>query len=79
MCRPSPLCRRNDMSLTIHDKLALITVNEDVQWQELLERSKLRRHLVKEITPRAIVFERTGVEALISWLKKNGYMPKVSG
>ena len=67
------------MSLTIHDKLALLTVSEDVQWQELLERGKLRRHFVKEISPRAIVIEPAGVEPLLTWLKKNGYMPRVSG
>lgn len=66
------------MALTLHDKLAVVTVAEDVSWQDLLERSKLRRHLIKEISARAIVFEPAGVEALLTWLKKNGFLPRVS-
>ncbi len=65
------------MSLTIHDKLALITVSEDALWEEILRGSGLTRHIVKELSSRAVIVEPQAVDPLVSWLKKAGYMPKV--
>jgi len=67
------------MSLTLHDKLALITVAADVSWEDILQRSRLQRHLVKPISSRAALLEPNAVEPLLTWLRKNGHLPKVVG
>lgn len=63
--------------LTLHDKLALLTVAEDAAWQELLAQSRLERHLVKVISPRAVLLEAQAVEPLLKTLRKNGLLPRV--
>ena len=65
------------MALTLHDKLALVTLAEEVEWDEILKGSTLARHVVKAISPRAVIVEPAAVEPLIAWLKKRGFMPKV--
>lgn len=65
------------MASTLHNNLALVTLAEDVVWDEILKGSKLARHVLKTISPRAIVIEPVAVEPLIAWLKKHGYLPKV--
>jgi hypothetical protein len=65
------------MALTLHDKLALVTLGEEVFWDEVLKGSPLAKHVVKTISPRAIVVEPAAVDALVVWLKKRGYLPKV--
>lgn len=66
------------MALTLHDKLALLTVSEDAAWEDLLRQSKLQRHLVHVISPRAVLLEAQAVEPLLKALRKNGFLPKVS-
>ena len=63
--------------LTLHDKLALLCVTEDALWEELLAQSRLERHLVKVISPRAILVEPQAVEPLLKTLRKNGHLPRV--
>lgn len=63
--------------LTLHDKLALLTVTQDAAWKELLAQSRLQRHLVKEISPRAILIETVAVEPMLKALRKNGSLPRV--
>lgn len=67
------------MALVLHEKLAVIVVDEETSWEVILQESGLRRHLIKELSTRAVVFEPAGVEALLAWLKKRGYLPKVVG
>ena len=63
--------------LTLHDKLALLTVTQDALWEELLQQSALQRHLVKVISPRAVLLEASAVEPLLKTLRKNGLLPRV--
>ena len=63
--------------LTLHDKLALLTVTQDAAWEELLIQSRLQKHLVKVISPRAVLLEPVAVEPLLKTLKKNGLLPRV--
>lgn len=63
--------------LTLHDKLALLTVAQDALWEELLQQSRLERHLVKVISPRAVLIEPSAVEPLLKTLRKNGHLPRV--
>ena len=65
------------MSLTLHDKLALLTVTEDALWEELLAQSRLQMHLIKVISPRAILLEAEAVEPMLKSLRKNGHLPRV--
>ena len=65
------------MSLTLHDKLALLTVTQDAAWEDLLKQSRLQSHLIKVISPRAVVLETSAVEPLLKTLRKNGYLPRV--
>jgi len=65
------------MPLIIHDKLALITVAEDALWQEVLRGSGLTRHIVKALSPRAVIVEPQAVDPLVTWLRRAGYLPKV--
>ena len=65
------------MSLTVHDKLALVTVADDVRWEEIAGRSEVGRHVLCELSPRAVVVEPAAVPALIAWLERAGYLPKV--
>jgi hypothetical protein len=65
------------MSFTIHDKLALVVVAEDAAWEEILRGCDLARHVVKMLSPRAIVIEPQAVDPLVSWLRRHGYLPKV--
>lgn len=65
------------MPLTLHDKLALLTVAEDAAWEELLRQSRLQRHLVQVISPRAVLLEAQAVEPLLKTLLKNGHLPRV--
>ena len=65
------------MSLTLHDKLALLTVAQDAMWEELLAQSRLQTHLVKVLSPRAVLLEASAVEPLLKTLRKNGHLPRV--
>ncbi len=65
------------MSLTLHDKLALLTVAEDALWEELIQQSRLQSHLIKVISPRAVVLETSAVEPMLKALRKNGHLPRV--
>jgi hypothetical protein len=67
------------MPLILHDKLALLIVEADVSWEDILQRSKMKRHLVKAISPRAALIEPVAVDPLLTWLRKNGHLPKVVG
>ena len=65
------------MPLTLHDKLALLTVTQDATWEELLAQSRLQSHLVKIISPRAVLLDVSAVEPLLKTLRKNGHLPRV--
>ena len=65
------------MSLTLHDKLALLTVTHDAAWEDLLAQSRLQSALVKVISPRAVLLEASAVEPLMKALRKNGHLPRV--
>ncbi len=66
------------MALTLHDGLALVTLAEDVPWETILKGSKIARHVVKVVSPQAIVLEPEAVDPLVTWLRRNGYLPKVT-
>jgi hypothetical protein len=65
------------MAVTVHDHLALVTLAEDVSWEEILRGSGVARHVVRALSSRAIVVEPAAVEALLNWLRRSGYLPKV--
>ena len=65
------------MSYTLHDKLALLTVADDAAWEELLAQSRLQTHLVKIVSPRAVLLDASAVEPLLKTLRKNGHLPRV--
>jgi hypothetical protein len=65
------------MAVTVHDHLALVVLAEDVSWEEILRGSGIARHVVRMLSPRAVVLEPQSVDALLTWLRRNGYLPKV--
>ena len=65
------------MPLTLHDKLALLTVAQDAAWEDLLAQSRLQAALVKIISPRVVLLEASAVEPLLKVLRKNGHLPRV--
>ena len=65
------------MSFTLHDKLALLTVTQDAAWEDLLKQSQLQTHLVKIVSPRAVLLDAKAVEPLLKTLRKNGHLPRV--
>ena len=65
------------MPLTLHDKLALLSVAQDAAWEDLLRQSRLQAALVKVISPRAVLLEASAVEPLLKTLRKNGHLPRV--
>lgn len=65
------------MSFKLHDKLALLTVTRDAAWEELLAQSRLQSHLVKIVSPRAVLLDASAAEPLIKALRKNGHLPRI--
>ncbi len=65
------------MALTLHLKLALLTVAEDAAWEDLLRQARLKRHIVRVLSPRAVLLEASAVEPLLKVLLKNGHLPRV--
>jgi hypothetical protein len=65
------------MAITVHDHLALVTLAEDVSWEEILRGSGIARHVVRALSPRAVILEPEAVDTLLTWLRRSGYLPKV--
>lgn len=65
------------MAITVHSHLALVTLAEDVSWQEILRGSGVARHVVRVLSPQAVVLEPEAVDELVRWLRRGGYLPKV--
>ena len=67
------------MPLTLHDHLALVTLTEEVAWDEILRGSGVAEQVVRILSPQAVVLEPGAVEPLLRWLRRHGYLPKVMG
>jgi hypothetical protein len=65
------------MAFTVHHGLALATVAEDTDWPAILRAGSLAQHVIHEISPRAVLIEPEAVDRLVTWLQKNGQLPKV--
>jgi len=65
------------MALTVHAGLALVTLAEEVDWPAILRGSRVERHVIRSLSPRAVLIEPEAVDRLVAWLQKNGYMPRV--
>ena len=65
------------MAVTVHNHLALVTLGEEVSWEEILRGSGVARHVVRALSPRAVILEPEAVEPLVTWLRRSGYLPKV--
>lgn len=66
------------MAITVHDHLALVTLAEDVAWEEILRGSGMARQVVCVLSPQAVLVEPAAVEDLLRWLRRSGYLPKVT-
>lgn len=65
------------MAIMVHTHLALVTLAEEVSWEEILRGSGVARHVVRVLSPQAVILEPAGVDDLVRWLRRSGYLPKV--
>ncbi len=63
--------------MAVGSGLALVTVAEDTAWPAILRAGSLAKHVIREISPRAVLIEPEAVDRLVAWLQKNGQLPKV--
>jgi hypothetical protein len=65
--------------ITLHQNAALIECADDLALDELMAATPLPAHVIRQLSPRAVIVDPEYVEPLIQAMIQKGYTPRVTG
>ena len=61
----------------VYDALTVLELADDLALRELSANTSLAKHIVYQLSPRAVVLKEGAVEQLIEEMQERGYTPRV--
>jgi hypothetical protein len=61
----------------LHQNVALIECAEDVALEELLAATPLAVHVIRKLSPRAVLVDPEYVDAIVQVMIQKGYTPRI--
>jgi hypothetical protein len=65
--------------ITLHQNAALIECTDDLALEELMAATPLPAHVIRQLSPRAVIVDPEYLEPVIQAMIQKGYTPRVSG
>ena len=63
---------------TLHQNVALIECADDLALEELVAATPLPVHVIRQLSPRAVLVDPEYLEVVIQAMVRKGYTPRVS-
>jgi hypothetical protein len=63
---------------TLHQNVALIECADDIALEELMAATPLPAHVIRQLSPRAVIVDPEYLDAIIQAMVRKGYTPRVS-
>jgi hypothetical protein len=62
----------------LHQKVALIECGDDVALEELMAATPLPAHVIRQLSPRAVMVDPEYLDMVVQEMIRKGYTPRVS-
>jgi len=63
---------------TLHQHVALIECADEIALEELMAATPLPAHVIRQLSPRAVIVDPEYLDAILQAMVRKGYTPRVS-